>query len=99
MSSSAIYRLVSSRDELFTALIVESYASVAEVVEQADRDPGRSGAGCGRPLAGDLPGRSRMGARASPRVFPALRFTHSRLPRAGGCQPGFGEDLAGALPA
>jgi AcrR family transcriptional regulator len=37
MSSSAIYRLVSSRDELFTTLIVESYASVAEVVEQADR--------------------------------------------------------------
>jgi AcrR family transcriptional regulator len=36
MTSSAVYRLISSRDELFTSLIVESYASLAEVAEQAD---------------------------------------------------------------
>jgi AcrR family transcriptional regulator len=37
MTSSAVYRLISSRDELFTSLIVESYNSLAEVAEQADR--------------------------------------------------------------
>jgi AcrR family transcriptional regulator len=37
MTSSAIYRHVSSRDELITSLMVESYESLAEVAERADR--------------------------------------------------------------
>ncbi len=37
MTSSAVYRHIGSRDELITSLIVESYDSVADVAERADR--------------------------------------------------------------
>src|SRR3954449_8855417 len=37
MASSAIYRHFSSREELITSLIIESYDSVADVAERADR--------------------------------------------------------------
>jgi AcrR family transcriptional regulator len=43
MTSSAIYRYISSRDDLITSLVVESFESVAEVAERADRV--RAGAG------------------------------------------------------
>jgi AcrR family transcriptional regulator len=37
MASSAIYRYVSSRDELITLLIVDAYGSLADAVEAAER--------------------------------------------------------------
>lgn len=38
MSSSAIYRYFSSRDELLTELIVDGYVSIGEAAESADRE-------------------------------------------------------------
>ncbi len=43
MTSSAVYRYISSRDELLTCLIVESYDSLADVAERADRVEAGSG--------------------------------------------------------
>ena len=43
MASSAVYRYFSSRDELVTALLVESYNEIGEAAEQADRPAGRPG--------------------------------------------------------
>ena|SRR5690625_1317890 len=40
MVSSAIYRYFASRDELITALIVDAYTDLAEVLEQAPRPDG-----------------------------------------------------------
>ncbi|MEU6860899.1 TetR/AcrR family transcriptional regulator [Glycomyces sp. NPDC046736] len=41
MASSAIYRYFASRDDLLTALLVESYTEIGEAAEGAD-DPGRA---------------------------------------------------------
>jgi AcrR family transcriptional regulator len=37
MASSAVYRYFASRDELLTALLVESYSEIGEAAERADR--------------------------------------------------------------
>lgn len=47
MTSSAVYRFVSSREDLITSLVVESYSALAEVAERADR----VGAGAGVDVA------------------------------------------------
>lgn len=47
MVSSAVYRYVSSRDELLTLLIVGAYDAVGLVAEQADRDAAAAGGGAG----------------------------------------------------
>jgi len=42
MSSSAIYRYFPSRDDLFTALVIEAYDAVGEVAEAAEAETRRS---------------------------------------------------------
>lgn len=43
MTSSAVYRYVSSRDDLIASLVVESYESIVDITESADRLHARSG--------------------------------------------------------
>jgi AcrR family transcriptional regulator len=42
MASSAVYRYFASRDELLTALIIDSYTALADALEEAYREPPRS---------------------------------------------------------
>ena len=44
MTSSAVYRYVTNREDLITSLLVESYEAVAEVAELADREQAGAGA-------------------------------------------------------
>ncbi len=47
MSSSALYRYFASRDDLLTALIIDSYNAIGEVAEKADAKAVKTGASAG----------------------------------------------------
>ena len=81
MASSAVYRYFASRDELLTALIVETYDTVGEAAERA-----AAGARAHRRSAMDGARRRdpQLGIRPSPRLLAGLRQPGPRLPSACG---------------
>jgi AcrR family transcriptional regulator len=64
MASSAVYRYFASRDELLTALIVDSYDSLGAAVEAADGAWRKDAAASGKPDDGDLAERWLVACRA-----------------------------------
>ena len=81
MASSAVYRYFASRDELLTALIVETYDTVGEAAERAARGRGVHGR---RAMDGARRRDPQLGLRPSPRLLTGVRQPRARLPSAAG---------------
>jgi AcrR family transcriptional regulator len=54
MTSSALYRYFESRDQLIDALCLDSFASLADALEQAERGSSKNGRKSAAPPAGDF---------------------------------------------
>jgi AcrR family transcriptional regulator len=94
MASSAVYRYFASRDELLTALIVETYDTVGEAAER------RAGAGPPSRRWMALASDPQLVVRPSARLLAGVRQPGARLPGAeatiapAGGQPGGAADHA-----